>query len=646
MILTLVLQLSAAVPQRMSRADSVAAARIVQRARREEARFLKDWRYEWQNQRDLKGTDPRFWSLHCHADDAEPGDIYNVITTVMSRKSMCPIWFQEYGARGDENVSIDNAIPAKAREKVRAKRARVIALLDSAARLNPRSQWVFGQRVRLNVDQGEFTRATLLVADACPGGVVLCALLDGYVQSKSENRVGAAQAFAYAASRMNADDRCYFLDAHVFLDDSDRERYSKLSCAERDSIDQRFWWLADPLWSDRGNERLSAHLERHTLLLLKAALTADEHFDYRPKYGGAAVAEMLLRYGWPSASYHHYQENENHYGWLGFRDSASNASMEYFRPRYHSTPDYASAADLRLVGVTPIDMSPPWMPRQQRFDEGWWPIEHIPRAGALVNADHQAAALRRRRGPLVVVAADPVSERIGPGALESFSMELVAMRSPLDSARTSSVPARRERTGAVVSTLAAKPGLQVISAEVVDQGRDGSPAARARFAMQLPPGLDSLGPGELAVSDLVLFSPPASADSLPSDTHGATLTMLPTTTVRSNRVGVFFELYGLSPADSVELSLTVVRNDGPGMLRRIGSRFGLGGAGVDSLTVRWGGASAATTAASQNVDGVSVSMRSMLLNLATLKEGSYTLAVTVRKGREAAVGRREFVFRP
>ena len=62
MILALVLQLAAAEPQRMSRADSVAAARIIQRARREESRFLKDWRYEWQNQRDLKGTDPRFWS--------------------------------------------------------------------------------------------------------------------------------------------------------------------------------------------------------------------------------------------------------------------------------------------------------------------------------------------------------------------------------------------------------------------------------------------------------------------------------------------------------------------------------------------------------------------------------------------------------
>ena len=644
MILALILQLSAAAPERVSRADSIAAARVIQRARREEARFLHDWRYQWQNQRDLKGTDPRFWSLHCHSDDAEPDDIYNVITTVASRKSMCPIWFQEYGTRGDENVSIDNAIPAKAREKVRRARARVIALLDTAARLNPRSQWVFGQRVRLNVDQGEIARATLLVADECPGGVVICALLDGYVQAKSGNGVGAAQAFAWAASRMTPDDRCYFLDAHVFLDGSDRDRYTKLTCAERDSVDQRFWWLADPLWSDRGNERLSAHLERHTLLLLKAALTADEHFDYRPKYGGAAVAEMLLRYGWPSVSYHHYQENLNHNGWLGFTDSASNASREYFRPRYHSTLDYASAADIRLVGATPVVMSAPWLSRAQRFDDYWWPIEHFPRPGALASADYQAAALRRGRGPLVVVAADPVSERIGPAALETFTMELVAMRGPSDTARTSSVPARVEMGGGVLSTLSAKPGLQVVSVEVVDRDRETAPSARARFAMELPPGLDSLAAGELAVSDLILFTPPSSAEPPPSDTHGATVRMFPSTTIKQDRVGVFFELYGLAASDSVELSLTVVRNSEPGMLRRISSRLGLGNAGVDSMTVMWGAGSG--TAATQTIDGARVNMRSIVLNLSTLREGSYTLAVTLRSGARTAVGRRDFLFRP
>jgi len=122
--------------------------------------------------------------------------------------------------------------------------------------------------------------------------------------------------------------------------------------------------------------------------------------------------------------------------------------------------------------------------------------------------------------------------------------------------------------------------------------------------------------------------------------------MLPTTTVRSNRVGIFFELYGLAAADSAELSLTVIRNDGPGVLRRIGSRFGLGSAGVDSMTVHWGNGSGATAAAAQTIEGARVNMRSIVLNLGTLREGSYTLAVTVRSAGRSAVGRRELVYRP
>jgi hypothetical protein len=645
-ILALVLQLAAAAPRPMSRADSIAAAKFVQRGRREEQRFFAVWRYQWQNLRDLKPTDPRFWSLHCHGDDATPEDVYNVISMASSRKSMCPIWFQEFGTRGDENAWIDNAIPVKSREKIAAARGRVISLLDSAARLLPNNQWVLGQRVRLNIDQREFTRATLIVADECHTSATFCAMLDGYVQSKSGNSVGARLAFAQAASRMTPEDRCYFLNAQIFLDGADRDRYNRLSCAERDSIDARFWWLADPLWSDRGNERLAVHLERHTLLLLKSALTADEHFDYRVKYGGAAVAEMLLRYGWPSAQFHHLEQSDNHNGWLGFRDSASNASREYFRPRYHSTPDFSSAADIRTVGDTPIDMSAPWVPRWQAFDQYWWPIEHFPRAGSLSTADYQATALRRKHGPLVVVATDPVSPRLGPAALESFTIELVAMRSPADSARQSSAPARRENTGAVLSTLATTPGLQVISAEVVDQERDSATATRARFALEVPPGIDSLGPNEIAVSDLMLFAPSVSLDSLPTDTHSATLRMYPTTTLRDKRVGVFFELYGTTASDSVDLSLTVVRNGGPGILRRFGARLGLAGRGADSLTLRWETGRGATGSSAQVIDGARVSMRAIVLNLSTLDEGSYTLAITARRAGSAAVGRREFVYRP
>src|SRR4051812_20149227 len=145
---------------------------------------------------------------------------------------------------------------------------------------------------------------------------------------------------------MSAIERCELLDISSLIPPETRGAYQKLSCATRDTINARYWWLADPLWAQGPNERRAAHLHRQTILLMHAGLTADEHFDYRPKYGGVAVNDMVLRYGWPNVSWFDVIEDENHNGWLGWRDSASNASHEYFKPRYHTAPPYSVLSDL------------------------------------------------------------------------------------------------------------------------------------------------------------------------------------------------------------------------------------------------------------------------------------------------------------
>src|SRR6476660_9549547 len=141
---SLLLQVQSATPAlpRMTRSDSALSARFVARARREEAKLFADWRYEWKNLRDLVGTDPRMWSLHCHFDDIEPDDERNLVSTHHSRKSMCPTWFQGYGARVDENINIDGPLKPKSVLKIRQKRAAVIALLDSAAAIDPGDAWI------------------------------------------------------------------------------------------------------------------------------------------------------------------------------------------------------------------------------------------------------------------------------------------------------------------------------------------------------------------------------------------------------------------------------------------------------------------------------------------------------------------------
>lgn len=557
---------------------------------------------------------------------------------------MCPIWFQEHGTRGDEAASIDNGIPAKSLDRIREKRAAILSMLEDAAKMDPANVWVFGQRIRLSVDQKEYARAAVIAAEECRQSRAVCAMLEGYVSAASGNRKGAEAAFTYAAAAMTPAERCGYLDATVFFDPTDRLQYEQMPCAQHMPLDDRFWWLADPLWIRPGNERLAVHLERQALLMLKSSLTADEHFDYRVKFGGASVAEMLLRYGWPSVSFYHRQEHENHNGWLGFRDSASNASHEYFRPRYHTTPPLAVVSDpTTLAGPELADIAPPWIERKKSFDEFWWPLEHFARPGPIVAVDYQAALFRRMAGPLIAVAADPRSQRLRTPELARYTTALVAMRGPADTARSSTTPTKLEPTGATVATLRLRPGQQVVSTEILDLENDSATTARARFSVKAPPGLDSLARGEIGISDAVLFAAPASDQAMPVSANDAVERMLPSTNLGAlDRVGIFVELYGLAAGESTEVTLSVIGQDQPGFLRRLGAKVGVGEASAGSFLARWEAGKPGTSEGKMTIDGAVVNTRAIIINVSNLRAGLYAMEISVSRGGQSALTRREF----
>src|SRR3954464_3264294 len=232
--LGLALQLQATAPSAspaQRRQDSIASAKFIKQIRREEAKFLADWRYEAQKLRGLTMSDPRYWSLHCHYDDLIPvDDELHLIHTEYSRKSMCPIWFQGWGERPDESITIDNGIPLKSRDNIPRKRAAVPALLDSAARLAPNG-WVTGQRVRLYVDQLEYATAARIATDECRDVPAICALYQGYAFYSNGNRRRAEASFEFALKNMTPANRCGVLDIGVFLSPKERDAYDKKSCA-------------------------------------------------------------------------------------------------------------------------------------------------------------------------------------------------------------------------------------------------------------------------------------------------------------------------------------------------------------------------------------------------------------------------------
>ncbi len=626
--------------------DSIRAAKLIERARKLELDLFVAWRNEWMSLRDLDGSGSRYWSLHCHYDDVGGADAKHLIHSSHSRKSMCPVWFQNGGTRADEATGIDNSLGEKPRQKIRRLRARVLQLLDSAASLAPADLWVLGQRIRLYVDQGEFARAAAIAAGECRESGVACALLEGYALASAGNWKAAAGAFDFASRGMSRVERCAYLDISLLLDPGTRERHGKLSCPASEEIVARFWWLADPLFAQPGNERLYVHLYRQTMVTLRSLLLVDEHIDWRPAFGGLAATEMMLRYGMPSVSYFNRQEHEAHNGWLGFRDRAANSSREYFRPRYHTTPPYDVASARRPLELHDVaDLAAGWDADRKAVDERWWPFEHFARAGPLAPLDVQAAAFRRERAPLLVVATDPRSRQLTDSALEGYTAALFAARGPGETPHQSSTPAVMRETGTLPMSLEARPGAHVVSAEVVDLERDDAPAARARFSVTLPAGLDALALGELALSDPALFAAPATDDSLPRALSDAMDRMLPTTTLRTQRVGVFVEMYGAAQGDPVELTLTVVSQERAGLLRRLGNRLGITAEAGQSSVVRWRDHQPGTASSAERVGDALVQSRAIVLNFGALAAGKYQLIVgAARPGEPVVISSREFTL--
>ncbi len=125
----------------------------------------------------------------------------------------------------------------------------------------------------------------------------------------------------------------------LLLDDDGRSAYDHANCDDRTKANQRFWWLTTPLFSDSTRDRRSEDFTRKVLVQLHSALPWDERFDWRDRFGGDAVSEMLMRYGWPAYSaYGGAQEEASHAGWMGFYDSTRTATAEYPMDRLHLVP--------------------------------------------------------------------------------------------------------------------------------------------------------------------------------------------------------------------------------------------------------------------------------------------------------------------
>ena len=561
-------------------------------------------------------------------------------------------WYDEQAPDGPEEPP-----------RIAERRRRLLDALDSAAAELPADEWLVGQRVRYRLEAGDADSA-VSVARACAAPAAWCAELRGLALHAAGDAAGADSAFAEARRLLDEPARCRRTDDLApMLDDALRDRWPALPCAARDSVAERWWWLATPFLSRPGNDRRSEHDARLAL----ARLHAESRTAYAETWRDD-LRELIVRYGWPE--------------------------------RWSRRPPTATAPT--AVSVVGHDPSPAYRftPRAGAVDAPYdatdadWPLRdplarerYAPAFARRVHPLPTAAAVLRRGDSLLVVATYEAPLDSLRGATPSLALVLAREGEPAVVRRDT----LRRAVGAITATAPDRPHLVALEAF-----GDSGTAARARLAVRPPPLVDGFG-----VSDVLLFDadrvgappdvrtpapadglargdsttvadstvvpePPPSADSMaaraaapvvdsttvdsmPVDSSGSAEAPRPTAlapavelaqvlaaplgadVVRApGSLGVYWELYGLGDgAQAVETSL-VVAGEEAGWLERTWDRV-RGEPPRAPVRLRWIDAGA----------GGPLSARSVTVALPALPDGRYDLelAVTDRAGRVATARR-------
>jgi hypothetical protein len=623
----------AAQPYRAAADDSA----LVKRVRGAAHGLSQAWRKEWmRGYREKTNGLSRDAAGHCHFDGSYYASPPNLIPSG-TRKSMCPTWYPLPEVKSDEQLGIDAALREEGRAKIRARRAAVLVLIDSALSAMPDNAMLHGQRVRYAVDQRDSVMARDAVAE-CQGRDGWCGLLGVYVAAKFGALTAADSLLDAALTEVESAQRCAWTDIAPLLDAPERKTYEKRACAERLRLEKTYWWLADPFWSQPRNERRAEHFSRLVEIVLRSEFETDERFDWRRDKGGTAFSHLVVRYGWPSfIGWLGHHEDGGHRGWLAFDDGAvATLAPEYTAPRSHVTPPWRAVTNTASLERDDWqEMSPRW--KRNQWDTRWWAQEHMRFGDAPITPlPDQTALFRRARNAIVAVATQMT---VATGKTEDgapYSASLVVASEP----EVSVVVDRPLRAGDRVAIVAPVVNPSLLSIELLPQrsaGGPGGPAAmgRSRYAVTPPPGLHKLAGGTIALSDLALFHA-TTDEARPSTVDELLGVMLPTSTVaRGARLGVFWEAYGMRAGDTADVKIRVERDD-RSLLRGLAARAGLASDEKPAVEISWREPQAGLTGYSFLEAGTPVQTRAVTLGLAALEPGRYTVTLSVTPVRAPA----------
>ena len=489
--------------------------------------------------------------------------------------------------------SVDSAPPEPAR--IRQARTRLIAALDGAGTALPGDDWIIGQRVRYLLEDSQPQAATL-VAEQCRATPWWCAALHGLVRHVSGDFAAADSSFAAALGAMPEEERCRWTNISSLLDGDLAGRYRHWDCGARAALEERWWWLSQPLWSQPGNDRRTEHFARHAMARLEEGR--------RTLFGlfwADDLRDVLVRYGWPTF----WTREPLDYLTVSAEPKVTGHDRSpafHFAPRAHALdhPESATADDWTL--------DPPRA--RERYAPAYATSVHA--------LDDQVSVFRRRDSCLVVAASNLSADTAMAG--QSARAALVLASNERDRVIIEQ-QSRLDRPDVLLATAPCGPML--LSLEVM------APASRHVARTRHGVLLDA----HATISDLLLLD---AGDSLPTDVAMAIPSALASNRVRVDRpLGLFWEVYGLSSGgEEVTTSVTVARHRS-GWLRRAVEAVGLAGHRRD-VSLQW------TEVLIPRADEPDVAGRALALDLSSLSPGRYRIEVTVTaNGRGPVTVRRD-----
>lgn len=560
---------------------------------------------------------------------------------------ICPNWIpKDAPTPSDEGAGIDNALPIEVRLPVEMARDTLIKNLTIALMQHPEDEWIAGQLVRFTIDQ-RVPKNSVRAALRCKQLSSTCASLQGLAFEQAKNYVAAEAAFRRADSieasqARNNDALCVDEAVLMLLRSDDRDVIRNVDCATQRTLVDRMWWLADPLWSIPGNERLVAHGSRLTSVTLRSVTNRDERYVWDLFNGGSGLREVVIRYGWPSYTFWPGTKFQNQIQRVLDLMPARKTQMPYSVKEYHKNqsaliPRGSAIADPFHAENNSWDI---WRDESAQENK-WWAPEYMTYATRIMPMAQGQDVMWRRDAAIVYQLAvdDPLSNRDTTSKALSRA-QLWGGTNPKSTRKLADALIDEGHTLRLKTTFSSEP--RVMSAEILPR-TPAEQAQRNRYGVIPPPTLQEMKSGEFALSDPVVMRMPNRDMALPTDESEVLRYMAGGLSFPATEpVALYWESYGFAPGDTVQIELRIRRDDKVNAARRVGALLGVASALRDSVSIKWTEPDnrhrAITLPGSKPVVG-----RSLAIDLTALAPGSYVVSIEMRKGATiSARGERRF----